>query len=73
MAWVSDITCISTREGWLYLAAVMDLYSGKVIGWAMDKQMAQNMVIDALKQAVGRSRPPKRCCSSLGSRCSICL
>jgi putative transposase len=36
-AWVSDITYISTKEGWLYLAAVMDLYSGKIVGWAMDK------------------------------------
>jgi len=34
MAWVSDITYISTKEGWLYLAAVMDLYSGKIVGWA---------------------------------------
>jgi transposase InsO family protein len=59
MAWISDITYISTREGWLYLAAVMDLYSGKIVGWAMDKQMTQSLVIDALKQAVGRSRPPK--------------
>lgn len=59
MAWVSDITYISTREGWLYLAAVMDLYCGKVIGWAMDKQMTQNLVIAALKQAVGRERPPR--------------
>ena len=59
MAWVSDITYISTREGWLYLAAVMDLHSGKVVGWAMDKQMTQNLVMDALKQAVGHARPPR--------------
>ena len=59
MAWVSDITYISTREGWLCLAAVMDLYSGKVVGWAMDKQMTQNLVMDALKQAAGRARPPR--------------
>ena len=59
MAWVSDITYIRTREGWLYLAAVMDLYSGKVVGWAMDKQMTQSLVIDALKQAFGRAKPPR--------------
>ena len=59
MAWVSDITYISTREGWLHLAAVMDLYSGKVVGWAMDKHMTQNLVMDALKQAAGRARPPR--------------
>ena len=59
MAWVSDITYISTKEGWLYLAAVMDLYSGKIVGWAMDRQMTQKLVIDALKQAVGRARPSR--------------
>ena len=56
-AWVSDITYINTKEGWLYLAAIMDLYSGKIVGWAMDKQMTQSLVIDALKQAVGRVNP----------------
>ena len=59
MAWVSDITYISTKEGWLYLAAVMDLYSGKIVGWAMDRQMTQKLVIDALKQAVGRAKPSR--------------
>jgi transposase InsO family protein len=58
-AWVSDITYISTKEGWLYLAAVMDLYSGKIVGWAMDKQMTQSLVIDALKQAIGRTNSPR--------------
>ena len=59
MTWVFDITYISTKEGWLYLAAVMDLCSGKIVGWAMDKQMTQKLLIDALKQAVGRARPPR--------------
>lgn len=59
VAWVSDITYIRTREGWLYLAAVIDLYSGKVVGWAMDQQMTQSLVIDALKQAVGRANLPR--------------
>jgi transposase InsO family protein len=58
-AWVSDITYIATREGWLYLAAVMDLYSGKIVGWAMSERMTQELVISALKQAVGRTRPPR--------------
>lgn len=57
--WVSDITYIATREGWLYLAAVMDLYSGKIVGWAMSERMTQELVISALKQAVGRTRPPR--------------
>jgi transposase InsO family protein len=57
--WVGDITYIWTREGWLYLAAVLDLYSRQIVGWAMDSTMTKQLVIDALKQAVGRRRPPK--------------
>jgi len=59
MAWVTDITYVATREGWLYLAAVMDLFSGRIVGWAMDSTMTQQLVIDALKQAVGRANPPR--------------
>jgi len=59
-AWVSDITYIATGEGWLYLAAVMDLYSGKIVGWAMGASMAQELVINALKQAVRRYSPPRK-------------
>lgn len=57
--WVADITYISTREGWLYLAAVLDLYSRQIVGWAMDSTMTKQLVIDALNQAIGRRRPPK--------------
>lgn len=38
-AWISDITYIQADEGWMYLAVVLDLYSGKVVGWAMDSRM----------------------------------
>lgn len=72
MAWVSDITYISTLEGWLYLVAVADLYSGKIVGWVMDKQMAQNLMIGALKQTVGRVRPP-RCILHSDRGYSVCL
>jgi transposase InsO family protein len=58
-AWVTDITYVHTDEGWLYLAAVMDLYSGKIVGWAMDSTMTQQLVINALKQAIGRANPPR--------------
>lgn len=58
-AWVTDITYVRTDEGWLYLAALMDLYSGKIVGWAMDSTMTQQLVIDALKQAIGRVKPPR--------------
>lgn len=46
--WLTDITYVPTREGWLYLAAVLDVYSRKVVGWAMDKHMEQGLVACAL-------------------------
>lgn len=57
--WVSDITYVATGEGWLYLAAVMDLCTGKIVGWAMGDRMMANLVCDALKQAVLRQKPPR--------------
>jgi putative transposase len=54
--WVSDITFIPTREGWLYLAVIIDLYSRAVIGWAMDKRMKTDLVIDAVKMALMRRK-----------------
>jgi len=56
-AWVSDITYIPTREGWLYLAAVMDLRTRKILGWAMADHMQVDLVLDALKMALARRRP----------------
>lgn len=53
--WVSDITYIPTKEGWLYLAGVMDLYGRKIVGWAMSSRMTTDLVSAALKQAVGRT------------------
>ena len=50
--WVSDITYIPTREGWLYLAATLDLFHRKVIGWAMDRGITRQLAIDALKMAI---------------------
>jgi putative transposase len=57
LVWVSDITYIRTMEGWLYLAAIMDLYSRKVVGWSLARNMEVGMVKDALLMAVGRRRP----------------
>jgi transposase InsO family protein len=54
--WVSDITYIWTEEGWLYLAGVLDLYGRKMVGWAMDSRMKTELVLAALKQAIGRTR-----------------
>jgi transposase InsO family protein len=56
-AWVADITYIPTREGWLYLAAVEDLYARRVVGWAMAEHMGSRLVVDALAMAVQRRMP----------------
>jgi putative transposase len=56
-SWVADITYIPTREGWLYLAAVEDLYSRRVVGWSMADHMESRLVVDALELAVQRRLP----------------
>ena len=53
--WVSDITYIATDEGWLYLAGVMDLCGRVMVGFSMAKHMKKSLVIDALRQAIGRT------------------
>jgi putative transposase len=53
-AWVSDITFIPTREGWLYLAVILDLYSRAVVGWAMSRSLDCRLAMDALNMAVDR-------------------
>jgi putative transposase len=55
--WVADITYIATREGWLYLAVVEDLYSRMVVGWSMGDTMTSRLVVDALEMAVRRRLP----------------
>jgi putative transposase len=56
-AWVADITYVPTREGWLYLAAVEDLYSRMVVGWSMAAHLESRLVVDALELAVQRRLP----------------
>jgi putative transposase len=56
--WVSDITYIWTREGWMFLAAIMDLFSRRVVGWSMDSRIDQTLVLEALGMAL-RTRQPK--------------
>ena len=56
-AWVSDITYIRTRSGWLYLAAVLDLYSRKIVGWAMAPTMPAELVCTALQLAICQRQP----------------
>ena len=57
-AWVGDITYVATDEGWLYLAAVMDLGSRRIVGWSMSERMKAELVCDALKSAYWRRKPP---------------
>ena len=57
--WVSDITYIRTLSGWLYLCAVIDLYSRKVVGWSMQNHMETSLVISALEMGVRNRRPEK--------------
>jgi putative transposase len=55
--WLGDITYIPTREGWLYLAVVEDLYARRIVGWSMAEHMESRLVVDALEMAVQRRLP----------------
>lgn len=55
--WVSDITYVSTAAGWVYLAVVIDLFSRRVVGWAMDDNMRAELVLEALSAALGSREP----------------
>lgn len=57
--WVSDITYIDTREGWMYLCVIIDLFSNYVAGWALRPHMKEDLVIEALDMAHKRRRPPR--------------
>lgn len=56
--WVADLTYIPTGEGWLYLALVLDLFSRKMVGWAMSDAMPQELTLEALSMALGWRNPP---------------
>jgi transposase InsO family protein len=55
--WATDITYVWTLEGWLYLAAVMDLFSRQIIGWSIDSNMKKELTLDALAMAYWRRKP----------------
>ena len=55
--WVSDITFIRTREGWLYLAAILDVYNRKIVGWSIDSKLSHELLVDALHKALRQRRP----------------
>ena len=55
--WLADITYLRSWEGWLYLAAIQDAYSRRIVGWSMAEHMRSELVTDALEMAVHRRRP----------------
>lgn len=55
--WLADITYIPTMEGWLYLAAILDLYTRRIVGWAMSGRMTADLTTAALKMAIHRRQP----------------
>jgi len=55
--WVADLTYIPTWSGWLYLAMVMDVYSRRIVGWAMDTNMRTELILDALQMAITQRQP----------------
>ena len=59
-AWTADITYVWTAEGWLYLAAVEDLHSRKIVGWSMGTRIDSRLVVDALEMAISRRSPGER-------------
>ncbi len=59
--WAGDISYIWTAEGWLYLAVVIDLFSRRVVGWAVSDRMKEDLAIRALEMAIHLRKPPKGC------------
>ncbi|EAV40713.1 Integrase, catalytic domain [Stappia aggregata IAM 12614] len=59
--WAGDISYVWTREGWLYLAVILDLHSRRVIGWAVSNRLKRDLAIRALNMAIALRRPPKGC------------
>jgi transposase InsO family protein len=57
VVWVTDITYIPTGEGWLYLAVILDLYSRRIVGWAMSDRLTRQLALDALGMALARRQP----------------
>jgi len=57
LLWIADLTYLRTWEGWLYLAAVQDAYSRRIVGWSMAEHMRAELVVDALEMAVARRHP----------------
>ena len=59
--WAGDITYIWTREGWVYLAVILDLFSRRVVGWAISNRMKQDLALRDVNMAIAIRRPPPGC------------
>lgn len=57
-AWATDATCVLTAQGWLYVVALIDLYTRRIVGWSMGSTLDTHLVLAALRMAVARRRPP---------------
>jgi Integrase core domain len=72
--WIADFTYVSTAEGWLYVAAVIDLFSRRVVGWSMNAAMTAQLVTDALVMAIWRvASPTQRCITPIASSTTSAL
>lgn len=69
--WIADCTYIWTAQGWLYVAAVVDLYSRRVVGWSMSTSMAAQLVTDALIMAIWLAASLTACCTTPTKAASI--
>lgn len=61
MAWFADITYVKTRQGWLYLALVMDIWSRRIVGWSMGPNITAELADEALRMALARRNLPEGC------------
>lgn len=75
MAWLAGVTCVKTRQGWLCLALVMDIWSRRIVGWSMGPNIIAELADEALKMALARRNPPEGCVhhSDHGSQCVLLL
>ena len=56
--WVGDVTFVPTRQGWLYVAVLLDVCSRRIVGWAMGERINKALVVQALTMALQRRQPP---------------
>jgi transposase InsO family protein len=70
--WAGDITCVWTREGWVYLAVIIGFFSRRVVGWAISNRMKQDLELRAPSMAIAIRRPPRGCIRDMDRRSHYC-